>query len=189
MNETTMRVRMQTIFVRKFLCAVVAAACGLLGAAHASADDPSGVVAYWKLAGDCRDHSGHGHDGVNHGVDLQSGAFDGKNAYVEVADAPDLHLGAGDFSVACEVYTEAEVADVFGDVLTKFDPASRDGFSLTLCASNPGYNSQSNVRNLFFGLDNGSEGSWSDCGRPRGGRAAISDAPSGFGGKPFCGTS
>ena len=33
------------------------------------ADSPrKGLVAHWKLAGDCRDDSGHGNHGVNHGV-------------------------------------------------------------------------------------------------------------------------
>src|SRR5436190_22754978 len=35
-----------------------------------------GLIGYWKLKGDCRDHSGRGNHGVNHGVNLDSGAFD-----------------------------------------------------------------------------------------------------------------
>ena len=37
--------------------------------AGAFAAEP-GLVGHWKLQGDCRDYSGNGNDGVNHGVDL-----------------------------------------------------------------------------------------------------------------------
>lgn len=167
--------------------AIVAACYTLLFVGTASADD-AGLVAYWKLAGDCRDHSGHGHDGVNHGVDLASSTFNGVDAYVEVPDAPELHLGAGDFSISAEVYTESELTDVIGDILTKFDPASRRGFNLTVCASNPGYNSQADVRNLFFGVDSGTAGVWTNCGRPGGDRTHISDALTVFEGNLYAGT-
>ena len=42
------------------------------------------LVGYWKLQGDCRDSSGRNNHGVIHGVDLQTGRFDGRSAYVEV---------------------------------------------------------------------------------------------------------
>src|SRR5579859_4231113 len=44
----------------------------------------AGLVAHWKLQGDCRDYSGHGNHGVNHGVGLENGTFDGVGAYIEV---------------------------------------------------------------------------------------------------------
>ena len=51
-----------------------------------------GLAGYWKLQGDCRDHSGGGHHGINHGVDLQSGAFDGRGAFIEVPAKDALQL-------------------------------------------------------------------------------------------------
>ncbi|MBM3993494.1 MAG: hypothetical protein FJ303_04995, partial [Planctomycetes bacterium] len=36
--------------------------------AQPKVDFARGLIGYWKLAGDCRDHSGHGHHGTNHGV-------------------------------------------------------------------------------------------------------------------------
>jgi hypothetical protein len=36
-----------------------------------------GLVGHWKLQGDCRDYSGLGNHGVNHGVDLDGAVFDG----------------------------------------------------------------------------------------------------------------
>src|SRR4051794_10954523 len=58
----------------------------------------SGLIGYWPLQGDCRDHSGSHLDGVNHGVDLKTSEFDGRGAFIEIADAPSLQLGSGDFS-------------------------------------------------------------------------------------------
>src|SRR6187401_2031389 len=47
-------------------------------------DKEPGLVGYWKLDGDCRDYSGHGNHGVNHGVNLDGGIFDGVRSYIEV---------------------------------------------------------------------------------------------------------
>src|SRR5262249_4998058 len=65
-----------------------------------------GLIGYWKLRGDCRDHSGHGHHGTNHGVDLQTGSFDGRGAYVEIPSDEQLRLGRGDFTVSAWVHTD-----------------------------------------------------------------------------------
>ena len=54
-----------------------------------------GLVGHWKLQGDCRDSSGHGNDGVNHGVDLDRGGFDGAQAYIEIPSSDSLKLGKG----------------------------------------------------------------------------------------------
>src|SRR5688500_12263110 len=107
--------------------AVIVAYC-TLSTALATAED-NGLVAYWKLKGDCSDYSGHGHDAVNHGVDLKTSSFGGREAYIEAPDAPELHFGAGDFSILAEVYTESAVTDVIGDIVTKFDPRTRIGFN------------------------------------------------------------
>src|SRR5215207_6113250 len=58
-----------------------------------------GLVGYWKLRGDCSDHSGLGNHGTNHGVDLVNGTFDGKSAYIEVPHSTSLNFGAEDFSL------------------------------------------------------------------------------------------
>ncbi len=123
------------------ICRHFIAATGfLLAACTASSAEEPELLGYWKLAGDCRDHSGNGHEAVNHGVSLETSAFDGKQAYVEVPDAGAFHLGEGDFTISAEVFTEKNVTDVLGDILTKYDPATRTGLNFTLCASNPGYN-------------------------------------------------
>lgn len=149
--------------------------------------DDKGLVGYWKLLGDARDHSGHDHHGANHGVDLKTGAFNGRGAYIEVPDAPDLRLGAGDFTIAAQFQTPGDVTDVLGDLVSKFDPVKRRGFNLTLVHNTSGYNSQSNNRHLFFGIDDGTAGKWVDCGRP-GGKTHSSDALTVFEGRLYVGT-
>jgi hypothetical protein len=171
---------------RSSLCVLIA----VLGASSLAEDlaDEPGLVAYWKLQGDCRDHSGGEHHGVNHGVDLQSSSFDGQAGYIEVADAPGLRFGKEDFTITAEVYTEKGVNDVLGDIVSKFDGARRQGFNLTFASNTSGYNSQSDVRHLFFGVDAATDGEWVDCGRP-GGVAHSSDALTVFEGDLYAGTS
>lgn len=146
-----------------------------------------GLVGYWKLQGDCNDHSGVGNHGVNHHVDLDSGDFGGRDSFIEIANSPKLNFGTGDFSVSAWVYTHKELTDVVGDIVTKFDPAWRKGFNFTVNASDPGYNGPSDVRNLFFGVDNATEGVWTDCGRPNP-ETHNSDALTVFEGELYAGT-
>jgi hypothetical protein len=157
----------------------------LLAAATFAAEP--GLVGHWKLQGDCQDHSGLGHHGTNHGVDLRTGAFDGRASHIEVPSAAAFRFGTGDFSIAAWVHTERELNGVLGDIVTKFNPVDRRGFNFTINAANPGYNSPSNVRHLFFGLDSGTVGQWTDCGRP-GGKAHSSDALTVFNGDLYVGT-
>jgi hypothetical protein len=146
-----------------------------------------GLVGYWKLTGDAKDHSGTGNHGRNHGVDLATGTFDGRGSYIEVPDSPSLKFGSGDFSIAAWVYTEQDLDDVLGDVASKFDPALRKGFSLSLNASAAGYNSSGNDKQVSFGIDDGSKpGEWKDCGRP-GGVTHNSDALTAFDGSLYAG--
>ncbi len=70
-------------FRRSALVAVVSAS--LLVVSSASGDD--GLVAHWKLAGDCKDHSGGNHHAINHGVRFgtsEGAIFNGTDAWLEV---------------------------------------------------------------------------------------------------------
>src|SRR5215204_2411496 len=111
--------------------------------AHAA---ESGLVGHWKLQGDCRDYSGNGNDGVNHGVDLTSGAFNGVQSYIEVPASKSLKLGKGDFTICARVYTEKQLDDNVGDVLDMYDPAARRGITLSINGSCGSFNSQSTDR-------------------------------------------
>ena len=84
------------------------------------AEDAS-LVGYWPLRGDSRDHSGRGLDGINHGVNLESGEFDGRSAYIEIPNAAALTSADGDFSIAADIYTEKGLDDCLGDIVSKFD--------------------------------------------------------------------
>lgn len=85
-----------------------------------------GLLAHWPLQGDCLDHSGHGHHGINHGADLfargpsgeaQGAArFDGRSAHIEVPPSDWLRLGTRDFSWSAWVHTAARLDDVLGDI-------------------------------------------------------------------------
>src|SRR5438876_11832063 len=126
----------------------------------------AGLVGYWKLQGDCRDYSGHGNHGVNHGVNLEGGVFDGVSAYVEVPNSDSLKLGTGDFSLSAWVYTEKQLDDIVGDVLEMYDPERRRGITLSINSTAGGFQSQGTDRYVYFGIDNAKQSEWQDCGRP-----------------------
>jgi len=77
----------------------------------------SGLIGYWKLKGDCKDYSGKGNHGINHGVNLNTGEFDGIDSYIEIANSPSLNFGTGDFAISAWVNTEKDIDDVIGDVM------------------------------------------------------------------------
>jgi hypothetical protein len=137
----------------------------------------AGLVGHWPLRGDCRDHSGYENHGSPGGADLaapgRDGApggaagFDGASAGIAVAGGESLRPGAGDFSVAVWVHTDQDAGGALGDVVCKYDPASRRGFNLGLMTYTGVTSHQPNTRNLHFGVDGGADDPrWRDCGRP-----------------------
>ncbi|HVY69650.1 MAG TPA: hypothetical protein VHH73_06950, partial [Verrucomicrobiae bacterium] len=155
--------------------AAFACLAALLGSLAGFGAEP-GLAGYWKLQGDCRDYSGRGNHGINHGVKLDRGEFDGVGAYIEIPDSASLQFGAGDFSVCAWVYTPRELDDVLGDVLDKYDPARRKGITLSLRSSGSGYAGQGDDRLVTFGIDDGHASEWEDCGRPSPTSAYISNS-------------
>lgn len=139
-------------------------------------DVAAGLVGHWKLAGDARDYSGSDNHATNRGADLEAAGprgtprtaarFDGRGAYLEVAASDTLRLGHGDLTAAAWVHVDPADDDLPGDILSKFDPASRRGFNFgILTAHSP--TCQANRRQVHFGIDNGRlEPQWTDCGRP-----------------------
>lgn len=134
------------------------------------------LVGYWPLRGDARDHSGQGHHAVNHGVDLEKGEFDGRSAHLEVADSPALRFGAGDFTASVWLRTEKDLDDVVGDIMEKYDPARRRGFTFSVNSGGSGYVGQGNDRLVRFGIDNAHVSGWEDCGRPSPTSAYVSNS-------------
>ncbi|MEK7397948.1 MAG: LamG domain-containing protein, partial [Candidatus Poribacteria bacterium] len=148
----------------------------------------SGLIGYWKLKGDCKDYSEKGNHGINHGVNLNTGEFNGRDSYVEVTNSPSLNFGTGDFSISAWVNTENDVDDVIGDVMSKYDPQNRKGWTLSINSSACGYNSHGNDKHVYFGIDNAKLSDWTDCGRPN----EFSNYVNGltvFDGKLYVGTS
>lgn len=127
------------------------------------------IIGDWRLMGDAKDQSGLKNDGKNHGVLLKpqkAAKFDGGTAYIEVPHSKSLDLGTGEFAISVSVDTRADLGDVIGNILSKYDPQSRTGFQLSIKNNAGVTSSQSNNHNLQFGIDNGkSEPKWTDHGR------------------------
>lgn len=156
--------------------------------APAEVDLQRDLVGHWKLQGDCRDHSGHGRDGVNHGVDLQTGRFDGRSAFIEVPSCDAFRLRTGDFTISASIQTEKIVDDTLGDVFSLYDPRVRRGVTLNLKASSGGYQSSGDDRHVYFGIDNARQGKWEDCGRPSPTSNYVSNSLTVFGGQLYAAT-
>jgi len=147
-----------------------------------------GLVGHWRLAGDCRDSSGCGNHGINHGVDLASGTFDGRAAYIEVPDSASLRPGRGDFALAAWIWTHKDPDDVVGDIAEKYDPDRRRGFTLTVGSSSGGYQGPGSDRHVHFGIDNAQLGQWQDCGRPNPTSNYVSNSLTVFDGELYAAT-
>ena len=144
-----------------------------------SEPSPHGLIAHWPFSTDCHERVGVGLTVRNHGVRIGGGGsgprpgtgaavFDGQTAVLEVTDHPVLAWGTRAFTVAAWLHTSALENDVVGDVLCKFDRATRTGLHLGIL-TNGGVTStsQANYRNLHFGIDSGRPAPrWDDCGRP-----------------------
>lgn len=146
------------------------------------------LVGYWKLHGDCRDYSGQGNHGINHGVNLDDGAFDGKSTYIEVPPSATLQLGNEDFAFCAWLYTDAQLDDIVGDVVDMYDPAQRRGITLSINSSSGGYQAQGTDRHVHFGIDNAIATDWVDCGRPNPTSNYVSNSMTVYKGHLYAGT-
>ena len=127
------------------------------------------LLGHWQLDSDGRDSSVGGLHAVPHDVTWHSRAraeFDGRSAFLEVSTSPRLSLGTADFTVSLWLRLDPTLDDSPGDLVTQFDPVARNGFNLTVQHQSGTCTSMANTRNLFFGLDAGTEPRWTDCGRP-----------------------
>lgn len=164
-------------------------ACILLAGSTSDVKDLSkGLLGYWKLFGDCKDHSGNGHDGTNHGVDLKNSFFDGKAAFVEVPAKESLQVGKGDFTVSSWVHTDRIIDDTLGDIFNFYDPSIRRGINFGLHSSAGGYQSSGDDRKVYFGMDNGLPDDWMDCGRPNPTSNYVSNSLTVYNGDLYAGT-
>jgi hypothetical protein len=154
---------------------VLALSLAILISSFALADESS-LVGHWQMNGDAQDSSAHANHGHGLHVNLTAvgrdgkagaaGGFDGRNSRIEVANSESLQLGTKEFSIALWVNTAEKLNDVLGDLLSKFDPETRRGFNFSIQNYTGVTSSQSNYRNVHFGIDSGSEVSeWTDHGR------------------------
>ena len=138
----------------------------------------SGLVGHWTLDGNYDDHSGNGNHGRSHGAVAMTppnpiaslpgtAQFDGRSACITVPHSETLALGTADFSVAAWVNSNRITTDVPGDILSKFCGTSRRGFNFGIQTAAGVASSQSNWRNVFFGIDDEQvEPDWTNNGRP-----------------------
>lgn len=146
-------------------CVLVLWACPL------AADD--GLVARWRLAGDVRNSFAESPHGKAQGIVFQQDSFsqktarfDGRGSHVTIPVADTLRLGTEDFTICLWAHTAAELDDDLGDLVSQFDSRTRTGFHLSLRNNTGVTHSQANYRQLQFGIDSGSEPTFTDEGRP-----------------------
>jgi hypothetical protein len=184
--------------------AILVSSSGLETSRALAADHrDSAVVARWPLGENALDTAGSGLDGMPQGVefaaDVAEGAdvshgtggpaarFDGRTSHISVRDHPSLEWGTQDFSITVQLHTSQVMDDVPGDILSKFDPHARRGFTLGFLQLAGVTSSQANYRNLHFGIDNGRlDPAWTDCGRP--GNSRFTFALAVYAGHLYAGT-
>lgn len=174
---------------------VLRRAATVLVICSAATTDPSavksaepGLVGHWKLRGDCRDESGHGNHGINHGVDLETGTFDGEHAFIEIPNSDSLRLGTRDFTICAKIFTDERLDDIVGDVLDLYDPATRRGITLSINSTAGGFQSTGTDRHVYFGIDNAKTSEWQACGRPSAASNYVSESMTVYKGKLYAGT-
>ena len=153
-------------------CATLVGALAASAGAIDAADLPR-PVAHWKFAGTAEDSgadhlstSAIGVDFVDDGMLFpKAGLFKGHGEHLAVDAGRTLDFGAGDFSAALWVRTDGGIDDS-GDLLSQFDHDKRTGWTLSLRSNAGVTNSQVDVRQLQFGIDNGTEPVFTDEGRP-----------------------
>ncbi len=91
--------------------------------------------------------------------------FDGHQSVIEVAPHQSLRLGKKPFTISLWVNAD-EADDTPGDLVSLYDPKTRTGFQLGIYNHWGVTNSQSNTRQLHFGIDQGKiEESFADHGQ------------------------
>jgi hypothetical protein len=150
----------------------ISALCVLTLCLRVDAAEPAAkprLIGHWPLISDARDASPGGNHGQADGVMFSpdGAVFDGRTGQIEIPDDPTFDLGTDAFSISLRVQTAAELDDVLGDLICKLDPATRRGVNLSLKHHAGATGSQSNYRNLQFGIDNAQQDAeWRDEGRP-----------------------
>lgn len=167
--------------LRLATCALLirAAVPGLAQNATAPAvpsEPATGLIGYWPLLDSPNDVSGRQLTPRVHGdVRFRASAlpapvtgaaeFNGRDSWLEVPADRLASLGTGDFSISLWLQCPENPDDVPGDLLSQYDPGTRQGFQLGL-RSHAVTTTQASDRHLTFSIDNNRTSEWTDCGRP-----------------------
>lgn len=171
-------------------CAASACVPGQEPDASGHAPLERGLVAHWPLAGDARELVHDRLTRVRGEVDFQSdhasAFFGGSESALEVPADQAPTLGASDFSLAMWLKSDEDAEALPGDLISRYDVRPRRGFLLTLKSNLGVTTSQANWRHIQFGIDDGRQGAWRDCGRP--GHAVLAFALAVHEGALYAGT-
>ncbi|MCA9040196.1 MAG: LamG domain-containing protein [Planctomycetaceae bacterium] len=150
-------------------------------------------IGYWKLDTDINDHSSTQSKARSEQIefskdsDIAAAQFGGVNSEIVIDDSPLSKIGTSDFSLSLWVKASEETDDLVGDLISQYDPVTRRGFNLTIKTNSGVTSSQSNYRQLQFGIDNGQlEPEWTDHGQV--GNAVFIYSMATYGGKLYAGT-
>ncbi|MBT4724486.1 MAG: hypothetical protein HN617_11320 [Planctomycetaceae bacterium] len=156
--------------MRRLFIMIVSAAFLTLETGATSVWAQSGLIAHWELTQNGNDKSGNGHHLVNHNVGFagsKSGHFNGVDSWLELPPSNVPNLWKSGMTISAWIKTEQRLQDVIGDVLSCYDLTTHTGVNLSIMNYAGVTNAQSNHRNVFFGLDDGSGiPAWKNCGRP-----------------------
>jgi len=150
----------------------------------------SSPLAHWPLWSDLRDVGPHKLSAQGQGVTFTTQpagvGLSGNGSAIVVPNNPALDLGTGDFSAALWIDPADAGSSMGGELISLFDPATRTGFQLGLRNNTGVTSSQSNTRQLQFGIDAGSEPVWREEGRP--GNTILAFGLTVHGGSLYAGT-
>lgn len=130
------------------------------------------LIGYWPLTADTLDHSSSQLNTSAQRVQFETdgftkaAVFDGQASVIEVAMTDDIRLGTDDFTIALWAHLDNNFDDVIGDLVSNYDAKTRTGFNFGIYSHGGVTNSQSNSRQLHFGIDAGRlEPQFTDHGR------------------------
>jgi hypothetical protein len=163
-----------TMFVAGLI--VVSIALGPMTTATGQQSREPELVAHWPLIEDARDGSASKLQTTSHGLDfgpdekssdmVRGARFDGRQSFVEVADASAMRLGTQPFSISLWAHTDEDMGDTLGDLISWYDADRRRGFHLGIYNHGGVTNSQPNSRQVHFGIDSARvESEFTDHGR------------------------
>lgn len=111
----------------------------------------------------------HGQQLIIHaplGGDGQGTVFDGRSTVLRPSEGGNIQLGNEPFSISLWTQIDDNSGDTLGDLISCYDPKERRGFHLGIYNHGGVTNSQPNIRQVHFGIDQArSESDFTDHGQ------------------------